>query len=160
MSIPLEDNSMDIVNCSERMNQFHDPRPMLKEIRRILKKGGKAIFLVSNKFYPHLYHYKRLRDKQFALGRNWNHGPECKLSHWQVCQYFLEFGFKISWSYGLNPIENKFSKLAAKVLRKLSMTPMADLYEDKARQLYISENQLKTFSETLAYEITVWKLPQ
>jgi FMN reductase (NADPH) len=155
MKIPVEDDSMDIVNCCERMNQFHDPRPLLKEIRRVLKKDGKALFLVSNKLYPHLYHYKRLKNKEFALGRNWNHGPECKLSHWDICKYFREFGFKITRSYGLNPIENKFYRLAARILRKLSFASLADLYEDKARHFNISETKFKSFSETLAYEITL-----
>ena len=154
-SIPVEDHSVDIVNCSERINQFHDPLPMLKEIKRILKRGGKALFLVSNKFYPHLYYYKRLRKKQFALGRNWNHGPECKLSHWDMNKYFESFGFKVLNSYGLNPIENKFSKFTAKVLRKLNCHSLANVYEDKVRHFYISQSKLKNFSETLAYEITV-----
>lgn len=155
VSIPLDDNSVDVISCCEKINQFHDPKPLLREIKRVMRKGGKALFLVSNKLYPHLYHYKRLKNKQFALGRNWNHGPECKLSHWEISKLFKEFNFKVTRSYGLNPIENKFARLTSKIFKKMSITSISDLYEDKTRHAYVTETKLKNFSETLAYEITL-----
>jgi hypothetical protein len=120
-----------------------------------MKKGGKALFLISNKYYPHLYHYKRMSRKHYALGRNWNHGPERKISHWEATTLFAKHGMKITRSYGLNPIENKIFKIYSKILRKIKMDEKAEFYEEKAKQLFVSESTLKPLSETLAYEITI-----
>lgn len=44
-SIPLEDNSVDLALLFYLYHELEDPRKMLREVRRILKPGGKAAIL-------------------------------------------------------------------------------------------------------------------
>jgi len=50
--LPFKSGSFDRVICSEVLEHIPDDEGVLKEIRRVLKRGGKAIISVPNKNYP------------------------------------------------------------------------------------------------------------
>ncbi len=47
-NLPFADNSFDFILCSETLEHLEDPSPVLSELKRILKKGGKALITVPN----------------------------------------------------------------------------------------------------------------
>ena len=152
--IPLPDNHVDLITCYERLEHFEDPSPLLDEIYRVLKPGGKALVVVSNRFYPHLYRYKRMRDQQYALGRNWNRGPERKYEPRKIEQIFCSAGFSIDTMTGLQPIEQKGLKLLERLFRKLKQHNWADALKDRHRQLYTTRSLTRYISSSLAYELS------
>lgn len=46
--IPFNDNSFDLVYCCETIEHVKDPRKVLKEIKRVLKKDGQAIVIMDS----------------------------------------------------------------------------------------------------------------
>lgn len=55
--IPLEDNSVDLIHCSGVLHHTLNPKEILKEFRRILKKDGEIQIMVYNyeSIWVHLY---------------------------------------------------------------------------------------------------------
>jgi nitroreductase/ubiquinone/menaquinone biosynthesis C-methylase UbiE len=153
-AIPLQNNQIDIMSCYERLEHFHDPLPLLKEMHRVLKPDGKLLVIVSNRLYPHLYRYRRMRKKNYALGRNWNRGPEKKYNPAEIRTYFEQAGFTILQCEGLNPLSSRILNMAARLLRRFKQNRVADHWNDLANQGYISRNRFKTFSSAHAYELT------
>lgn len=58
--IPVKNNSVDEVYCKNMFEHIPNPLNFLLEIKRILKKGGKAVIITSNGSYI-LYHFPRKR---------------------------------------------------------------------------------------------------
>jgi ubiquinone/menaquinone biosynthesis C-methylase UbiE len=59
-SLPYPDNSFDFVNMSEVIEHVNDPRKVMSEVHRVLKKGGKAYVSVPRRFSlkdPHFHLY-------------------------------------------------------------------------------------------------------
>lgn len=50
--LPYPDNSFDVVTCVVSIDYMVDPISVLKEVRRVLRKGGKAIISQSNRCFP------------------------------------------------------------------------------------------------------------
>jgi ubiquinone/menaquinone biosynthesis C-methylase UbiE len=47
-SVPLDDASVDYINCAGVLHHTTDPRPLLKEFYRVLKPGSRACVMVYN----------------------------------------------------------------------------------------------------------------
>ena len=154
IAIPLPDNSVDIIACYERLEHFEDPMPLIHVLHRVLKLGGRALVVVSNRFYPHLYRYKRMRDKQYALGRNWNRGPERKYEPRRVEQHFRDAGFDIDRRVGLQPLEQKLLSILKNIALKLKRYDLADNLADRHNRAYTNPRATSRFSSSIAYEIS------
>lgn len=153
IAIPLPDGHVQVVSCYERLEHFEDPLPLLREMRRVLAPGGRALVLVSNRFYPHLYRYKRMRQSNYALGRNWNRGPERKFEAAQIERLLAQAGFRVTASFGLQPAALKAASLWAGLCRKMGLHGLADKVSDWAAQRFVVRGNLRKISSVLAYEL-------
>ncbi len=153
VSIPLPDGHVQVISCYERLEHFEDPRPLLREMRRVLAPGGRVLLVVSNRFYPHLYRFKRMRQKNYSLGRNWNRGPERKYEPGQIRRLLEETGFRVTAVAGLQPAHLKGVAFVAAVFRRMGRHAVADRLADWCAQRYVTEGQGKYFSSSLAYEL-------
>lgn len=72
--LPFEDDSFDIILCSEVLEHLHSPHIAIAEMQRVLKKGGKLIlttrFLFPIHDAPHDY-YRYTRHGLEHLFKNW-----------------------------------------------------------------------------------------
>jgi hypothetical protein len=50
--LPYPDNSFDIVTCVVSIDYMIDPITVLKEVHRVLRRGGKVIISQSNRYFP------------------------------------------------------------------------------------------------------------
>lgn len=71
--LPFKNNSVDYVLCRNVFEHVPDPLSFLLEIKRVLKKGGKATIITSNASY-FIYHFPR--KKAYHDSYNLNHPPE------------------------------------------------------------------------------------
>lgn len=154
LRVPLPDNSVDVLTCYERLEHFHNPMPLLEEMFRVLNPGGKALVTVSNRFYPHLYRYKRMRNREYALGRNWNRGPERKYESREIETSFRQAGFTISKMTGLQPIELKIFSVLERLCRKFNRHNLADTLSDRCEQMYTTNGPSRYLASTLSYELS------
>lgn len=154
IAIPLADNSVDLISCYERLEHFENPMPLLNELYRILRPGGKALVVVSNRFYPHLYRYRRMREQQYALGRNWNRGPERKYEPRQIETHFRDAGFAIDRRVGLQPLEQKMWAALQKIAARCNRYEWADHFADRQHRAYVSHSITSRLSSSIAYEIS------
>ena len=143
-----------MLSCYERLEHFENPLPLLREMSRVLAPGGDALVVVSNRFYPHVYRYKRMRQKNFALGRNWNRGPERKYEPSEIEQLLKDSGFRVKSVTGLQPVTLKLATLMERLLRKLGMHAAADRAADRCAQRYAVRDGWRWFSSSIAYELT------
>ena len=153
IAIPLPDAHVQVMSCYERLEHFHDPLPLLREMRRVLAPGGKALVLVSNRFYPHMYRYRRMRKKDYALGRNWNRGPERKFEPRQIERMFEQAGFRVTAAFGLQPISLKIASLLGSLCRKAGLHGPADRLADWSAQRFTIRGPLRKTCSVLAYEL-------
>jgi SAM-dependent methyltransferase len=51
-TLPYPDNSFDVVTCVVSIDYLNKPIEVLKEVRRVLKRGGKVIISQSNRCFP------------------------------------------------------------------------------------------------------------
>jgi SAM-dependent methyltransferase len=88
--LPLETGSVDLVHCSGVLHHLPDPHQTLAELRRVLRPGGTAQFMVYNyrSVFVHLYvAYQRQviegidsdLDVEKAFARSTD-GPDCPIS--------------------------------------------------------------------------------
>lgn len=153
IKIPLPDGHIQVMSCYERLEHFEDPRPLLREMRRVLAPDGRLLLLVSNRLYPHLYRYKRMRQKNYSLGRNWNRGPERKYEPAHMERLLNETGFRITATFGLQPIHLKIVALGVSLCRRIGWHRGADRLSDWASQHFVTEGIFRYFSSTLVYEL-------
>ncbi len=71
--IPYKDNSVDEIFCKNLFEHVPNPLDFLLEMKRVLKKGGKATIITSNASYI-LYHWPR--KKAYHDSYNLNHPIE------------------------------------------------------------------------------------
>lgn len=152
--IPLPDASVDVVSCYERLEHFQDPMPLLREMRRVLVPGGRALVVVSNRFYPHLYRYRRMRRRDYALGRNWNRGPERKYEPAEVGRHLRGAGFVLRDSAGLQPVTMKLFASVERLLRRAGRHAEADRWADRRAARFVTRGWDRNFSSSIAYELT------
>jgi nitroreductase/SAM-dependent methyltransferase len=151
--IPLPDARVQVISCYERLEHFEDPRPLLREMHRVLAPDGRVLLVVSNRFYPHLYRYRRMRQKNYSLGRNWNRGPERKYEPAQLERLFHEAGFQVDAAFGLQPLPLKAVAFVAAWCRRVGMHAGADRLADWCAQRHVTEGMGRYFSSSLAYEL-------
>jgi SAM-dependent methyltransferase len=98
-SIPLEDASVDHVNCQGVLHHTSHPEAILAEFARVLRPGGTATIMVYNRdsVWLHLYTaYERMIVEgtfaglpvEEAFARNTD-GPECPISRCYGAEDFL-----------------------------------------------------------------------
>jgi FMN reductase (NADPH) len=151
--IPLPDASVDLVTCYERLDQFEDPAPLLAEISRVMRPGARAIVAVSGRFYPHMYRYRRMRQKNYALGRNWNRGPERKFEPRQILEFFSGAGLRVERMRGFQPVGVKAAHVAEGLCHRLGFHPLGDWFGDLASRLMITAGITRPLSSSLVYEL-------
>lgn len=88
--IPLDDASVDFVNCNGVLHHTSSPESLLAELHRVLRPGGRGFVMVYNgdSVWVHLYvaFEKMLHDPAFADAtledafRRLTDGPECPIS--------------------------------------------------------------------------------
>jgi len=90
VNIPYDDNSFDIVICTEVMEHVVDPEKLLSEIHRVLKIGGRIFFLcllfgMNMKFLMTLVVSRGISIKIFLRS------PDLLLKRLKRRQAYLEF---------------------------------------------------------------------
>ncbi len=60
LSLPLPDNSLDLVISTQVYEHCGDPQALLEEIYRTLKPGGICFFSGPNRWWPFEFHYRWL----------------------------------------------------------------------------------------------------
>ncbi len=153
LSIPLEDGAVDAAICYERPGQFDDPLPLLKEIRRVLRPGGSALLSVSNRWYPHLTRYKRSWRKNYALGLNWNYGPERKFSPPFIRDMIKKAGLRVTSEVGFAPAESIIVRHAIQLAAKAKRFGLNDRLADLFCQYGPVSDWRRLFCSTLVYEL-------
>ena len=153
IAIPLPDGHVQVMACYERLEHFENPLPLLLEMRRVLAPGGRAFVLVSNRFYPHLYRYRRMWKKNFALGRNWNRGPERKYEPSQIENLLKQAGFQITEAFGVQPAFLKGASLVASLCSRMGQQRWSDRISDWSSQRFVISGWLRKTSSILAYEL-------
>ena len=112
--IPLEDASVDYVNCGGVLHHTSSPEALLAEFRRVLRPDGRAFVMVynSDSVWLHLYvaYEKMLHDEAYAgleldeAFRRLTDGVECPISrHSSVGQMTAlceQAGFQVRYAGG------------------------------------------------------------
>lgn len=98
--LPVKDASMDIVHSSGVLHHMPTMEPALKELRRVLKTGGKAQFMVyhADSLWVHLYvAYERQIVQGIDTGLDLDaafqtstDGPDCPISRCYTQQQFID----------------------------------------------------------------------
>ena len=112
--LPLDDASVDYVNCAGVIQHTTAPGLVLRELARVLRPGGRGRIMVYNRdsLYFHFYpaYMRRIVDGLFAglsadeaFSRNTD-GPECPISRAyrpsEFCALADEAGFEIEFLGG------------------------------------------------------------
>jgi SAM-dependent methyltransferase len=87
-TVPYPDGQFDIVCSMGVLHHIEDPRPMLAEMRRVLRPGGELILMLYHRHswkYQVVLRLKRLFDRRYrgksqAEALNMNDGPDCPLA--------------------------------------------------------------------------------
>jgi ubiquinone/menaquinone biosynthesis C-methylase UbiE len=113
-SVPLEDASVDYINCSGVLHHTTDPRPILKDFYRVLRPGSRACIMVYNRdsLWLHLFTaYERMivegafrgMSVEEAFARNTD-GVECPIARCYSAEEFREMceaaGFACEYAGG------------------------------------------------------------
>lgn len=154
LEIPLPGNSVEVIACYERLGQFADPSPLLAEMYRVLAPGGTALVVTSNRWYPHRYRYMRTLKGNYALGRNWDFGPERKFGPGEIADLCQAAGFRVASFTGLQPVEMKLAAAGQRLCQRLGRHALGDWIEDRRAQMYCRRGWTRRFSQTLVHELT------
>lgn len=87
--LPYPDNSFDVITCVVSIDYLIEPVAVLKEVRRVLRPGGKMIISQSNRCFP---------SKAIAMWLNMN-----DRQHLELINGFLQYagGFKPRKAYDI-----------------------------------------------------------
>jgi ubiquinone/menaquinone biosynthesis C-methylase UbiE len=130
--VPLEDSSVDYINCAGVLHHTSDPSALLKEFHRILRPGSRACIMVYNResIWFHLFTaYERMivqgafqgLSVEEAFSRNTD-GENCPIARCYSAEEFIascqEAGFDCEYAGGyLSDTElNSYKKYGKKAL--------------------------------------------
>ena len=88
-SLDFEDESFDIVMSFDVIEHIPDTKQHFKEVHRVLKKGGKYIFVTPNKIVN--LPYCIVKDKSLTKWKNYHMSLQTKRS---ICREFSKAGFR------------------------------------------------------------------
>lgn len=91
--LPFKTNSFDIVTCLEMLEHVQDPAMVMKEIKRVLKKGGTAIILLPQE--TKLFQIIWWIWTKFK-GKVWNHAHFQHFFFDAMPAFFERLGFTIT----------------------------------------------------------------
>ncbi|MFC4557051.1 class I SAM-dependent methyltransferase [Virgibacillus kekensis] len=78
--LPYEDNSFDIITCRIAAHHFPQPKKFVKEVARVLKPGGKFLFIDNvAPEDPALDKFVNTLEKM----RDYSHGRSLRISEWE-----------------------------------------------------------------------------
>lgn len=99
-ALPFEDESFDLVFHQGLLEHFRNPRDMIEEHHRVLKKGGHILVDV-----PQRWHYYTVLKHIFIIAGKWFAGWETEFSARQLERLLEDCSFEVVYSYGewLNP---------------------------------------------------------
>lgn len=132
--IPLDDNSVDYINCSGVLHHTSNELDILKELYRVLKPGGTACIMVYNydSLFVHLYvAYERMILKNAYPGdslaevfRRSTDGEDCPISRYNRPDEYIarcqQAGFKVEYVGGY------LSDLELEIQPRLQAQALAD----------------------------------
>ncbi|MBQ4801397.1 class I SAM-dependent methyltransferase [Aquimarina sp. MMG015] len=97
--IPLEDNSVDLVFAFAAAHHFVKHKKTLKEVKRVLKKGGRCIYMYEPSCRKFLYPlaYKRVNKKR-------PHVPEDVLITKEIMSIATDLGLKSYYEFHFSTI--------------------------------------------------------
>ncbi len=107
--LPIEDRAIDLVHSSGVLHHMSDMAPALRELRRVLKPGGRAQIMVyhADSLWAHLYvAYERQIVQGIDTGldlaaafQKSTDGPDCPIARCYTQRQFVdiitEFGFEL-----------------------------------------------------------------
>lgn len=107
-NIPLPDQSVDVIICSEVLEHIPNHQQAAKELFRVLKTGGNMLFSMPNRrslFYwkvKRVNHVLAAKDARDVLPNEWEAWRHFQFSPKDIKKIANEAGFIINKSYGAN----------------------------------------------------------
>ncbi len=95
-SIPLEDNSYSIITCHNSFHDFKDPKKVLSEVYRVLKKEGIFILKDKNPSYP------KWKMKVHFFFLRFNMGKERSKHYYKSSHHWIQPQVMENWMRELN----------------------------------------------------------
>jgi SAM-dependent methyltransferase len=146
--IPLEDDSVDYVNCGGVLHHTSSPVELLSELRRVLRPGGRAFVMVynSDSVWLHLYvaYEKMLHDPAYADAdlddafRRLTDGPECPISRHQTADEMIglcaQAGFSARYAGGYLS-RHELQQIGTHWARAIADERLAEPHRDFLRSL-------------------------
>jgi len=115
-SIPVADNSMDIVFHQGLLEHFKDPLTLLKENVRVLKPGGLLLVDVPQKYH----YYTVIKHILIALGK-WFAGWETQFSINELKKLAEESGVQVISQYGSWKRPSLMYRIVREILLKIGI---------------------------------------
>lgn len=93
-SLPFKNNFFDFVTCLEVIEHIQNPKLVITEIRRVLKKGGDVLFLVpsENTLFKLIWYFWI----KLGPGKVWNHTHINQFSNYSLDNLLKKNGFKVN----------------------------------------------------------------
>jgi ubiquinone/menaquinone biosynthesis C-methylase UbiE len=146
--IPLEDASVDYVNCGGVLHHTSSPERLLAELRRVLRPGGRAFVMVynSDSIWLHLYvaYEKMLHDEAYAdldldeAFRRLTDGVECPISRHYPAERMTtlceQAGFRVRYAGGYLS-RHELQQLATHWARAIADERLGEPHRDFLRSL-------------------------
>ncbi|MFC2044506.1 methyltransferase domain-containing protein, partial [Chloroflexota bacterium] len=133
ISIDLGDESIDIINCFFRLEQFADKEHVLNEFHRVLAQNGKLLIIAKN---PR----GKRGNRSYGLERNWNRGPESSLAMKDYLSLFEKTSFTTEKVAGIGFQTGIFTRLILKALNVLKLNSFEKIVRNTIKRDHASYN--------------------
>jgi hypothetical protein len=94
-----------------------------------------------------------MRKKNYALGRNWNRGPERKFNPSEIQAAFQAAGLRVTDMLGYQPATLKFFQWGEALARKVGATAWADRLAAERTEHLMTRGPDRFVSSSLLYEL-------